>query len=46
MTTATQLEIAAHWLREAALHCRFDHMRENLIRVADECERMAKREAA
>lgn len=44
-TPATQLEIAAHWLEEAAASIRHDAaLRLNLGRVAHECKAVAYRE--
>lgn len=44
-TPSTQLEIAAHWLEEAAASIRHDAaLRLNLGRVAHECKAVAFRE--
>lgn len=41
-TAATQLEVAAQWLREAAFLCKWPES-ENYERVADDCMRVARR---
>lgn len=41
-TPTTQLEIAAHWLREAAIDVTDSALKRTLSRVADECERTAR----
>tara|TARA_Y100000815_G_scaffold232876_2_gene223933 strand:- start:147711 stop:147872 length:162 start_codon:yes stop_codon:yes gene_type:complete len=41
---ATQLEVASHWLSEAAVALvKEDYLRDNLRRVARECNRAARR---
>lgn len=44
-TPSTQLEVAAHWLKEASIGVKDRAMRENLKRVAEECLAVAKKAA-
>lgn len=43
VSAATQLEVAAHWLKEAAVGAKDRSLRENLKRVAEECLAVAKK---
>lgn len=43
VSAATQLEVAAQWLREAAMCLPEDYIAAQLNRVADDCMRVARR---